>query len=52
MEPMIEASGALAGLVKGAELYIEGRLSLNVWTGKNETQRGLWVSAWQVMQLC
>jgi len=37
---------ALAGLAKGAELYVEGRLSLNTWTGKDGAQRtGLAVTA-------
>jgi single-stranded DNA-binding protein len=43
---------ALAGLVNGAEVYVEGRLSLNMWTGKDDQQRtGLSVSAWQVIPL-
>jgi hypothetical protein len=46
-----EKAQALAGLAKRGR-DVEGRLSLNTWTGKDGTQRtGLSVSAWQVMQL-
>ena len=39
---------ALAGLAKGAQVYVEGRLSLNAWTGKDGQQRtGLSVAAWE-----
>ena len=34
-----EKARALAGLAKGAEVYVEGRLSLNAWTGKDGQQR-------------
>jgi single-strand DNA-binding protein len=35
-------------LVKGTEVYIEGRLKLEQWTGQNGTQRSaLAVSAWK-----
>ena len=44
-----EKALALAGLAKGAEVYVEGRLSLSAWTGKDGQQRtGLSVSAWRV----
>ena len=44
-----EKARALAGLKKGSEVYIEGRLSLDTWTGKDGQQRtGLSVSAWRV----
>jgi single-stranded DNA-binding protein len=33
-----EKARALAGLAKGVEVYVEGRLSVNVWTGKDGTQ--------------
>jgi single-stranded DNA-binding protein len=43
-----EKALALAGLAKGAEVYVEGRLSLT-WAGKDGQQRtGLSVSAWRV----
>jgi single-stranded DNA-binding protein len=43
----MEKALALAGLAKGVEVYVEGRLSLNTWTGKDGTQRtGLSVTAW------
>jgi single-stranded DNA-binding protein len=43
---------ALAGLMKGAEVYVEGRLSLTTWTGKDATQRtGLLVAAWEVQPM-
>ena len=39
----------IAGLAKGVEVYVEGRLSLNAWTGKDGQPRtGLSVSAWRV----
>jgi hypothetical protein len=47
-----EKARALAGLAEGAEVYVEGRLSLSTWTGRDGTQRtGLSVSAWQVLPL-
>lgn len=47
-----EKARALVGLAKGVEVYVEGRLSLNVWNGKDGIQRtGLSVTAWQVMPL-
>ena len=47
-----EKARALAGLAKGVEVYVEGRLSLNTWTGRDGAERtGLSVSAWQVMPL-
>jgi single-stranded DNA-binding protein len=43
---------ALAGLAKGAEVYVEGRLSLSTWAGKDGAQRtGLSATAWQLMPL-
>jgi hypothetical protein len=39
----------LAGLAKGIEVYVEGRLTMNTWEGKYGQQRtGLSVSAWRV----
>jgi len=35
-----EKARALAGLAKGAEVYVDGRLSLNAWTGKEPATRG------------
>jgi single-stranded DNA-binding protein len=47
-----EKARELAGLAKGAEVYVEGCLSLNAWTGKDGQQRtGLSVTAWQLMPL-
>jgi single-stranded DNA-binding protein len=47
-----ERTRELAGLAKGAEVYVEGRLSLNAWTGKDGQQRtGLSVTAWQMIAL-
>jgi single-stranded DNA-binding protein len=47
-----EKARALAGIAKGVEVYGEGRLSLNAWTGRDGAERtGLSVSAWQVMPL-
>jgi single-stranded DNA-binding protein len=47
-----EKARALAGLCKGAEIYIEGRLSLNTWTGRDGVERtGLSVTAQQAMPL-
>jgi single-stranded DNA-binding protein len=44
-----EKARALEGLAKGTELYVEGRLSLNTWTGKDGQQRtGLSVAVWRV----
>jgi single-strand DNA-binding protein len=44
-----EKARALAGLAKGAEVYVEGRLSLNAWTGRDGAERtGLSVAAWRV----
>jgi hypothetical protein len=41
-----------AGLTKGAEAYVEGRLSMSTWKAKDGTQRtGLSVSAWPLMPL-
>jgi single-strand DNA-binding protein len=38
-----------AGLAKGAECYVEGRLKLNTWNGPDGQQRsGLELSAWRV----
>jgi single-stranded DNA-binding protein len=40
----------LAGIAKGVEVYVEGRLSLNAWIGYDgEKRTGLVVAAWQVM---
>jgi single-stranded DNA-binding protein len=47
-----EKARALAGLAKGVEVYLEGRLSMNAWTGRDGAERtGLSVTAWQVMAL-
>ena len=47
-----EKTRALAGLVKGAEVYVEGRFALNRWTRKDGQQRaGLAVTVWEVMPL-
>lgn len=47
-----EKARALAGLNKGAEVYIEGRLSLNTWIGKDGAERtGLSVTASEVIPL-
>lgn len=47
-----ERAAAAAGLLKGAEVYIEGRLSLNSWTGRDgEKRTGLSVTAWEVIPL-
>ena len=44
-----EKARALAGIAKGVEVYVEGRLSLNTWTGKDGDKRtGLSLSAWRV----
>jgi single-stranded DNA-binding protein len=44
-----EKARALAGLTKGAEVYVEGRLTMNTWEGKDAQQRtGRSVSAWRV----
>lgn len=44
-----EKARGLAGLAKGAEVYVEGRLSLNTRTGKDgEERHGLAVVAWRV----
>jgi single-stranded DNA-binding protein len=44
-----EKARALEGVTKGVELYLEGRLTLNTWTGKDGQQRtGLAVTAWRV----
>jgi single-stranded DNA-binding protein len=44
-----EKARALAGLAKGVEVYVEGRLTMNTWEGKDGQQRtGLSVSAWRV----
>ena len=44
-----EKARALAGLTKGAEVYVEGRLTMNTWEGKDGQPRtGLSVSAWRV----
>ena len=44
-----EKARALAALAKGAEVYVEGRLSLTAWTGKDGQQRtGLSVAVWRV----
>ena len=44
-----EKARALAGLAKGIEVYVEGRLSLNAWTGRDGAERtGLSVSAWRI----
>jgi single-stranded DNA-binding protein len=42
--------GALAPrLIKGAEVYCEGRLSLGTWTGRDgEAKAGLNLAAWEV----
>jgi single-stranded DNA-binding protein len=38
-----------AGLAKRVEVYVEGRLTMNTWEGKDGQQRtGLSVSAWRV----
>jgi single-stranded DNA-binding protein len=40
---------ALEGLAKGTELYVEGRLTMNTWEGKDGQRcTGLSVSAWRV----
>jgi single-stranded DNA-binding protein len=42
----------LTGVSKGVEVYVEGRLSLSAWTGKDGQQRtGLSVTAWQVQPM-
>jgi single-stranded DNA-binding protein len=47
-----EKARALAGLSKGTEVDVEGRLSLNAWTGKDGQQRaGLAVTVWEVLPL-
>jgi single-strand DNA-binding protein len=47
-----EKARALAGIARGTELYVEGRLTMNTWTDKDGQQRtGLSVSAWQVTPL-
>jgi single-stranded DNA-binding protein len=47
-----EKARALAGLKNGAEVYVEGRVTMNTWEGKDGQQRaGLSVSAWQVTPL-
>ncbi|MGH8572596.1 MAG: single-stranded DNA-binding protein, partial [Gammaproteobacteria bacterium] len=47
-----EKARALVGLAKGAGVYVEGRLSLNTWTGKDcQPRTGLSVSAWRVEAL-
>jgi single-stranded DNA-binding protein len=44
-----EKARALEGVTKGVELYLEGRLTLNTWTGKDGQQRtGLSATAWRV----
>jgi hypothetical protein len=44
-----EKARVLTGLAKGVEVYVEGRLSLNTWTGRDGAERtGLSVSAWRV----
>ncbi|MGI8425195.1 MAG: single-stranded DNA-binding protein [Actinomycetota bacterium] len=44
-----EKARALEGLVKGTEVYAEGRLSLNAWTGRDGAERtGLSVVAWRI----
>jgi single-stranded DNA-binding protein len=34
-----EKAHALVGLTKGSEVYIEGRLFLNAWTGRDGVER-------------
>jgi hypothetical protein len=47
-----EKARALAGLEKGVEVYCEGSLHLNVWTGRDGVERtGLNVTAWQVVPM-
>ena len=47
-----EKARALAGLAKDADVYVEGRLWLNTWNGKDGAQRtGLAVTAWEVVPL-
>ncbi len=47
-----EKARALAGLTKGSEVYIEGRLTMSTWEGKDGQQRtGLSVAAWQAQPL-
>lgn len=36
-----EKARALAGLTKGAEVYVKGRLSPNTWTGRTEQAHGV-----------
>jgi single-stranded DNA-binding protein len=44
-----EKARALAGLAKGVEVYVEGRLTMTAWTGKDGQPRtGLSVAAWRV----
>ena len=44
-----EKARALVGIEKGAEVYAEGRLCLNVWTSRDGTERtGLAVTAWRI----
>jgi single stranded DNA-binding protein len=44
-----ERARALEGLAKGVEVYVEGRLSMNTWEGKDGQQRtGLSVAAWRI----
>ena len=44
-----EKARALVGLEKGVEIYCEGRLSLNAWTGRDGAERtGLAVTAWRI----
>ena len=47
-----EKARALAGLAKGVEVYVEGRLTMNTWEGKDGQQRtGLSVAAWEVQPM-
>jgi single stranded DNA-binding protein len=44
-----EKAKVLERTPKGVEVYVEGRISLNTWTGKDGQQRtGLSVTAWRV----
>jgi single-stranded DNA-binding protein len=46
------AHALVTGLTKGNRVYVEGRIKLEAWTGKDGVQRsGLKVAAWKVERL-
>jgi single-strand DNA-binding protein len=48
-----KAESLASRLTKGTEVYAEGRLSLNAWTGKEEgeVKTGLSLAAWEVQPM-